>query len=197
MDEMDQFLSGRLRFADPWEGIPLDERVKLKRLPKKVYNLEDTVLVQKAAKECPELFTQKANADLIQHIFSSPKAQLTYEIREVGYVIANIPVALGSHYVGKNVKVSNSFYRILGNFARWDDAKVVIFKESVYNDTNKQNKLFLHLRDTQGFRCVGTWKRAKVEDEDYFLSLLVDVNLSERLFMVSEWELNCPQLTIL
>lgn len=157
-------------------------------------------IIEKALKECPDLTSQKANLDLVHHIFSSPMPELTIDMGDKGYVVAEIPIMLGSHYLGKNVQKiwfetkGRKFYRILGNYARWDDAMVVIFN---IKDDDGQAKMFSTVRETQGLKSIGNWKRAQVDGEDYYLSLLVELDLPERSFLVSEWELNCPQLTIL
>ena len=155
-------------------------------------------IIAKALKECPEV-NQKPNADLVHHIFSSPIPALTLELGEEGYCVCEIPIMLGSHYLGKNVQKTwfdakgRKFYRILGCYARWDDAKVVIFKHRLSDSPT----LFPAIKAAHGLRGVGNWKQAQVDGEDYYLSLLIDFDLPERSFLVTDWELNCPQLTIL
>ena len=157
-------------------------------------------IIEKALKECPDLTSQKANLDLVNHIFSSPMPELTLDMGDKGYVVAEIPIMLGSHYLGKNVQKmwfetrGRKFYRILGNYARWDDAMIIIFN---IKDNDGQARMFAAIKETQGLKSIGNWKRAQVDGEDYYLSLLVDLDLPERSFLVSEWEVNCPQLTIL
>jgi hypothetical protein len=157
-----------------------------------------TEIITKALKECPEI-SQKYNEDLVHHIFSSPCSSLTLELGTEGYCVSEIPIMIGSHYLGKNVlhdwfsKKGRKFYRIFGSYARWDNAKVVIFKHTLADDPN----LFIAIKTNYKLRGVGIWKKAQVDGEDYYLSLLVDSDLPERSFLVTEWELNCPQLTIL
>lgn len=197
--DLDLFLLQRFVLSHPWEGHEIEDKKKLKyvlaRIPT-LPQLENNDLVQKVNKECPELL-QRYNVDLLHHILSSPVSSLSYSVSDVGFEIMNTPVFIGRHYKAKDFDLGSGFYRILGNFSRWDKAKVVIFKECIYNSEKEQKELFLHIKNTYGLRGIGLWKRAQVEGEDYLLSLLVGADVSERMFMVSQWELNCPQLTIL
>ena len=212
---------------DPWRDFPLEERSKSKRRTKKEpvpvvlseserkrllkkvlskipdkHNIQkaldecQTGLLENAIKECPSLVSQRSNSDLIHQIFSSPISELTLTLGEGGYVVGEIPVMLGSHFLDKNAHTGwfekKKFYRILGCYARWDDAKVVIFK-----DQGKDAKIFSILKDTHRLKSVGDWKKAQVDGEDYFLSILVESDLPERSFLISEWEVNVPHLTIL
>lgn len=159
-------------------------------------------LIENAIKECPELLQQNANQDLVQQIFSSPMPSLSLTLNEAGYTIAEIPVMLGSHYLGKKAQKvwfdgrGRKFHRILGCYARWDDAKVVVFKHTVHDDTVLQKQMFSAIKDTHALNSVGTWKKAQVDGLDYYLSLLIDSDLPDRTFFVSEWEVNCPHLLI-
>lgn len=161
-----------------------------------------TSLIEKALKECPDLLTQKSNEDLVNQIFSSPVQQLSLSIGNKDYVVAEIPVMLGSHYLGKKTQKvwftarGKKFYRILGCYARWDDAKVVIFKHSIQENSGLQKQMFTEIREQLSLVSVGNWKKAQVDGVDYYLSLLIDADLPEKAFFVSEWEINCPQLTI-
>lgn len=223
--EMLSFLRWRFDFFshDPWQDYPVRERLAtrrhmhpdditltdtertmyLKRMlsrpaGQKWTPPKDTDIITKALKECPEIGNQ-ANAAFAAHIFSSPVPFIDIQLDDSGYRVCEIPVVLGSHYVGKNVQgvwfegKGRKFYRILGSYVRWDDAKVVIFKADLANDAS----LFSKIQYDYGLRSLGNWKRAQVDGEDYYLSLLIDLDLPERSFLVNEWELNCPQLTIL
>ena len=159
-------------------------------------------LIENAIKECPNLLHQKSNEDLVQQIFSSPTPSLSFTMGEEGYLIAEIPVMLGSHYLGKKAQKvwfdarGKKFYRILGCYARWDDAKVVVFKQSVHDGHELQKKMFSDIKEKQSLISVGVWKKAQVDGLDYYLSLLIDSDIPERAFFVSEWEINCPNLLI-
>ena len=161
------------------------------------------ILIEKALKECPDLLTQKSNEDLVNQIFSSPAQELTVKMGAHDYTVAEIPVMLGSHYLGKKTQKvwftarGKKFYRILGCYARWDDAKVVIFKHSIQEDATLQKWMFTEIKEQHSLISVGNWKKAQVDGIDYYLSLLIDSDLPEKSFFVSEWEINCPQLTIL
>lgn len=155
-----------------------------------------TELIEKALKECPELVSQKTNTDLVHQMFSSPIPELTLTLGDEGYVVADIPVMLGSHFLSKSVYAGwfeqKKFYRILGCYARWDDAKVVIYKSSTV-----ATDMFHSIKEIYQLQSIGNWKKAQVNDEDYFLSLLVESDLPERSFLISEWEINVSHLTIL
>jgi hypothetical protein len=162
-----------------------------------------TSLIENAIKECPDLLQQKSNEDLVQQIFSSPTTSaLSLELGSSGYVTAEIPVMLGSHYLSKKAQKiwfdsrGKKFYRILGCYARWDDATVVIFKHTVHDDSQLQRNMFAEIKEKMALVSVGTWKKAQVDGLDYYLSLLVDADMPVRAFFVSEWELNCPNLLI-
>jgi hypothetical protein len=161
-----------------------------------------TALIENALKECPELLHQRHNEDLVQQVFSSPLDSMTLTMGEKGYLIAEIPVMLGSHYLGKKTQKvwfdarGKKFYRILGCYARWDNAQVVIFKASVHNDAELQKQMFAEIKEGLLLVGVGNWKKAIIDGSDYYLSLLIDSDLPERSFFVSEWEINCPNLMV-
>jgi len=75
-----------------------------------------------------------------------PSSALSLDIGDDGFVVAEIPVMLGSHYLGKKAQKvwfdakGRKFYRILGCYARWDDAKVVIFSFD-YSDIDDLEQL--------------------------------------------------------
>jgi len=159
-------------------------------------------LVEKAIKECPSLLTQKRNEDLVNQIFASPATELSLTMGEDGYLVATIPVMIGSHYLGRKTQQTwftargKKFYRILGCYARWDDANVLIFRHDIHDDTTLQKQMFASIKTQKSLVSVGSWKKAQVDGVDYYLSILVDADLPEKSFVVSEWELNCPQLII-
>ena len=161
-----------------------------------------TALIESALKECPELLHQRSNEDLVQQVFSSPITSLSLTMGREGYLVAEIPVMLGSHYLGKKTQKvwfdlrGKKFYRILGCYARWDDAKVAIFKARIHDTTDLQKQMFADIKEKLSLISVGTWKKAQVDGLDYYLCLLIDSDLPERSFLVSEWEVNCPNLTI-
>lgn len=161
-----------------------------------------TTLIENAIKECPDLLTQRANEDLVNQIFASPVQSLTLTLGVNDYLVAEIPVMLGSHYLGKRTQKvwfdrrGKKFYRILGCYARWDDAKIVLFKHSIHADSGLQKRMFAEIRERQSLISVGNWKKAQVDGVDYYLALLIDSDLPDRSFFVSEWEVNCPQLSI-
>lgn len=162
-----------------------------------------TAIIENALKECPNLLTQKSNEDLVCQIFSSPSPALSLDIGGDGFVVAEIPVMLGSHYLGKKAQKAwfeakgRKFYRILGCYARWDDAKVVIFKNKLHEDVEAQRQMFATIKEKLELKAVGNQIRAEVDGLDYYLSLLIDSDLPDRSFVISQWELNCPNLLIL
>lgn len=207
--ELEIFL--RWRFTDfkddPWRDYPFEEQYtdkerkiilkkNLSKIPK-VRNFRDMEeyklrFIENALKECPNLtINPKYNSDLVHHIFSSPIPELTLQLGRDGYVISEIPVILGSHFLDKKYTgwfKDNKFYRILGCYARWDDAKVIIFKDVT---------MLSSLKGTYKLRTIGEMRRGQIDGEDYLLSILVDSDLPEKSFVISEWELNVSQLTIL
>ena len=156
-----------------------------------------TALIEKALKECPDLLSQKSNEDLVSQVFSSPTSSLSLMIGYEGYVVAEIPVMLGAHFLNKKTQKGwfdnkgRKFFRILGCYARWDDAQVVIFKTS-----ENSERMFLDIKQKLSLKHIGQVITAQVDGIDYYLSLLVDSDLPERSFLISEWELNCPNLLI-
>jgi hypothetical protein len=158
-----------------------------------------TALIEKALKECPDLLAQKSNEDLVSQIFSTPTNDMELIIGAGGYVVAEIPVMLGAHFLNKKTQKrwfdakGKKFFRILGCYARWDDAKVVIFKNALPENTEH---MFSDIKKELALKSVGHLIRAQVDGIDYYLSLLVDSDLPDRSFLISEWELNCPNLKI-
>ena len=156
-----------------------------------------TALIENAIKECPDLLQQHSNQDLVQQIFSSSTAPMALEIGEKEYMVTQLPIMLGSHYLSKRAQKvwfdarGKKFYRILGCYARWDDAKVVIFKSALHNDTTRQKQMFSEIREQLLLVSVGVWKKLQVDGLDYYLSLLIDSDLPDKAFFVSEWEVNC------
>jgi len=155
-------------------------------------------LIEKAIKECPDLLSQQSNEDIVNQIFSSPNPLLTLNFEGKDYVVGEVPAMIGSHYLSRKIQKGwfdnrgKKFYRILGSYARWDDAKMVIFKN---DDPQIQTQMFKDIKDNMSLISVGNHKKAQVDGVDYHLSLLVDSDLPDRSFLISEWEIN-SQLTI-
>lgn len=153
-------------------------------------------LIENALKECPDL---KSNQGRVQSIFASPATNLEIEIGECGYAVCELPVMLGSHFLSKKAQKTwfdakdKKFYKILGCYARWDNAQIVIFKQTTMAN---QRRIFDEIRAKHALISVGVWKKAQVDGLDYYLSLLIDADIPDKAFFVSEWEINCPNLLI-
>jgi hypothetical protein len=203
--ELTHFLQYRfINFTDPWQGylgeqpklvLDYDRQKLLKQIlaRPKVAGSDISFVIENAIREVPELLSSKSNEDLFEQLFSTPISAMTIEVGD--YTVVELPVVLGSHYISKKTYKNRfnkkKFYRILGSYVRWDDAKVVIFRK----DKN-HHQMFLVLKDTMKLVNIGTWKHLEVDGVDYYLSLLVDFDLPEKSFYVSEWELNCPSISI-
>lgn len=157
-----------------------------------------SAVIEKAIKECPELLAQKSNEDLVSQIFSSEKKSLSLTIGSDGYLVTECPVMLGSHYLSsKTQKVwfdgrNRQFFKILGCYAKWLDAKLVVFKDSVHSDPEKQKHIFDSIKEKHKLIGIGNINRMQADGIDYYLSLLIDSDIPSRSFIVSEWQVNLP-----
>lgn len=183
--EMTLFLQERFMHEDPWFDLP-EKKKFLKNEKSKYPDYASTDIIQTALLSCPEL-THKPNCDLVYHMFQPSCNDVSIHL-EHGYTVATVSVLLGGYYTNTlalDALKERKFYSLLGNYARWDDAKILIFK----NDLNQYN-LFSMVRVTYKLRGIGELKTAKMDGEDYYLMLLIDSDLLEKAFFISNWELN-------
>jgi len=189
--ELELFLSWRFSLEDPWTGYSKNTVFRNIRKPLDI-SVFHNPLIEKAVKECPSLLS---NEDLVMQLFSSPVSSVTIEIVNADYCVFEVPIMLGSHYIEKQVlkelESSRKFYKVLGCFASWNDAQILLFKP-----TNDTSALFNTIRYKYNLTSIGDWQKAQVDDVDYYLALLIDFDIPQRSFLVSEWQINCPNLTI-
>jgi len=150
--------------------------------------------IENALKECPDLLARPYNEDFARDMFSSPAVAITVMLDDKT-VDATMPVVLGTHYINKKgerflKKKGYDIKRILGCYARWDNARMLIRTE----DADRQEAL--KAVQAQGFAFLGDEKNIQRDGLDYLVSLLIESDLPSQSFTVGEWEVNCPELTI-
>jgi len=160
-------------------------------------------LVEKAIRECPDLLKQKSNEDLVTEAFSPSDMPVTIVIGKDGWTVTEIPVMLGSHYLAKRTQKvwfddrNRQFFKILGCYAKWLDAKLVIFTNTIHNDSVKLKQMFDGIKENHNLITVGNWNKMQIDEVDYFLSLLIESDMPMKSFIVSEWQINIPKLAVI
>jgi hypothetical protein len=154
--------------------------------------------IEEALKECPELLGNAYNEDFTKDILSSPVSKMCLMLYE-DYLITKMPVVLGGHYVSAKAqkllkKKGHEMHRILGCYARWDSASVALHHKTARPPMVK--KMHKEIKE-EGFVVLGEVKTTKIDKEDYVVLLLVEADFPSNSITVKDWEINCPELTII
>lgn len=152
--------------------------------------------IKNALKECPELLSRSYNEDFTKDMFSSPVCSVCM-MWEGDYCVVEMPVVLGSHYLNNKglsfLKKKNYIIRrILGCYARWDEAIVVL-----YSDKVSKEQMFEEIKKESNLMPIGKTKNLLIDSQDYLVSLLIDSDLPPQAFTIEDWEVNSPKLTVL
>ncbi len=141
-------------------------------------------LIDNIFTECTSLVKKKSNIEMLDTLLSFPVHEVYTECNK----LTTIPVILYKCHLSNELystfeRKGVKLYRILHNYIRWDDAQVLLTKGTI--DLTEKS---LHV--------LGEPKEVQVNNEDYFLYLLVSDSVPKKYFTVADWDVNTRLIII-
>jgi hypothetical protein len=120
------------------------------------------------------------------------------------FKVVEIPVLLGRHYLSsktqriwfnENPSRKERFQKLMGTYAKWDTARLVVFKDDF--SLAKNQFLLSRALAAYGLRLFGPWKsRLSLQKVPVHFSLLLDRSFPLDHFYLSDWDFNVGSLSI-
>jgi len=161
-------------------------------------NFENSLL-EEALLENPNILAKEANADgLAAEIFTPVDLKVTVALgSQQVYNITTVPVLLGKHYLSRSAQnlwfsKGQNFTRIIGSYARWDNAKVLFFRKDL--NQVEITELRLQLKQKEHLALRGPLRGITGDKTKLRCALVVNKEIPEDHFSVYEWAFNTSQL---
>jgi hypothetical protein len=99
------------------------------------------------------------------------------------------------HYINpriqKRLTKKHTMHRVLECYARWDSASVLLYEKNITSVDAMHKEV-----EGCGFYFLGKERVITLDTKDYVVRLLIEKEFPAQSITVTDWDLNCPKLTI-